>query len=536
MRVEMNNIPIHDRTVKHLFNQTVRKKADKVFIRGPDGELTYHEFNAATNALANNLSQLGLKKGCKLGIMAHNSFAFVHSWIAAAKLGAIYVPINNDYKGDILQYQMNKAEITHLVVDNSLSGRVYALSNELPRLKYVVIHQDKNSEFESFSLNQFFEVYQFEHLLQGDSAEPITDISYTDPLAISFTSGTTGPSKGVLATNCHVVTFALDWIVACQFTSHDQLYSPLPMFHAIATWLGVLPTFIMGTEIAFAERLSVSSFWDDVRRYNSSVVHGIFAMVPMLLKQPKTHNDKSVPARLFYIGQRNEEFEARFNCRIVEVYGATETGIVTYTPLNEEPAPGSCGRANGSTYDVAIVDDQDQILPAGSIGEIVVRPLQPYSMIQEYYNMPVETVSAFRNLWFHTGDNGRLDDDGFFYFLDRKKDAIRRRGENISSFEIESVLNSDVRIAECAAIAEPSELSEDEVKVVIVLANNATLGPDEIWKLCEERMPKFWVPRFLEFRNCLPKTPNQKVQKYLLRQGVDQGSVFDREDRDVGLS
>jgi crotonobetaine/carnitine-CoA ligase len=150
-------------------------------------------------------------------------------------------------------------------------------------------------------------------------------------------------------------------------------------------------------------------------------------------------------------------------------------------------------------------------------------------MISSYYEMPEETLESFRNLWFHTGDNGRVDEDGFFYYIDRKKDAIRRRGENISSYEIEAVLNSDSRVAECAAISEPSNLGEDEVKVVIVPADGSELSADEVWELCEQRMPRFWIPRYLEFRENLPKTPNQKVQKYLLRQGVDQGQVFDKD-------
>ena len=529
---ENQDIPINERTVPFLFRRALSFFPDKTFIRSADQSLTYSEFNDLTNCCANRLAHQGLKKGGKLGIMMHNSIAFVHSWIAASKLGVIYVPINTDYKGDILQYQLNKADVSHLIVDASLAARVLDVINELPQLQEVIVYDDEEAKADLTLLESHCAVGKFENFLTGNTTEPSVEILHTDPLAISFTSGTTGPSKGVLATNCHVISFAIDWITACQFDLNDRLYTPLPMFHAIATWLGVIPTFIVGTEIAFVKNLSISRFWDDVRQYNSSVVHGIFAMVPMLLKQPKRGDDKDVPARLFYIGQRNETFEERFNCRIVEVYGATETGIVTYTPLEEEPAKGSCGRANTSSYHVAIVDDEDNIQPAGVVGEIVVRPAQPFSMIQEYYNMPTETLDAFRNLWFHTGDNGRLDGDGFFYYVDRKKDAIRRRGENISSFELEVVLNSDDRVAECAAIAEPSELGEDDVKMVVVPAAGIALTAPDVWDLCEKRMPKFWVPRYIEFRESLPKTPNQKVQKYLLRKGVDKGPVFDREARD----
>ena len=526
--------PLKERTVVSILRKAVAENEDKVFVRPPASDpLTYGEFNRITNCCANNLSRVGLGKDGKIAIMAKNSLAFLHSWFAAAKLGAVYVPINTEYKGSILRHQLSKADVTHVVIDRDLAARLIEVMAELPKLEVVIIHDNTDDAIDLSKLEERFKVIAIDELYEGDEAEPEVDISYADPLAISFTSGTTGPSKGVLATNCHVVSFSLDWMKACQFTSEDRLFTSLPMFHAIASWLGVLPTIIAGTEFAFTERFSATQFWDDVRRNDSTVVHGVFSIIPMLLKQPPRDDDKDVPARLFYIGQRNQEFEDRFNCRIVEVYGATETGIVTYTPFDETSTKGSCGKANVDTYHVAIVDDDDNILPPGEVGEIVVRPSQPYSMIQEYYNMPNETLAAFRNLWFHTGDNGRMDEDGAFFFVDRKKDAMRRRGENISSYELEVVLNSDPRVAECAAIAVPSDLGEDEVKMVIVRADGATLSAEDVWALCEDQMPKFWVPRFIEFRDSLPKTPNQKIQKYLLRGNVDQGEMFDRETADV---
>ena len=303
---ENQDIPINERTVPFLFRRALSFFPDKTFIRSADQSLTYSEFNDLTNCCANRLAHQGLKKGGKLGIMMHNSIAFVHSWIAASKLGVIYVPINTDYKGDILQYQLNKADVSHLIVDASLAARVLDVINELPQLQEVIVYDD-GAKADLTLLESHCAVSKFENFLTGNTTEPSVEILHTDPLAISFTSGTTGPSKGVLATNCHVISFAMDWITACQFDLNDRLYTPLPMFHAIATWLGVIPTFIVGTEIAFVKNLSISRFWDDVRQYNSSVVHGIFAMVPMLLKQPKRGDDKDVPARLFYIGQRNSK-------------------------------------------------------------------------------------------------------------------------------------------------------------------------------------------------------------------------------------
>jgi crotonobetaine/carnitine-CoA ligase len=518
----LTDIALEDRTLDRLWRRAVSAVPDKPFTRWADGARSYAEFDAEADAVAAGLAALGVVPGAKVALMLRNSLEFLQAWFACVKLGAVYVPINTDYKGDILRHQLDRAEVTHIIVEGGFVERLAAV--ELRHLKHVVTVDRWGAGDAAAGLS----MTPFAHLAQTPTRTFDTTSDYRDPLAISFTSGTTGPSKGVLASHCHVISFALDWIEACGFRPDDRLYSPLPMFHAIATWLGVIPCVIQQTTHAFAERFSASRFWDDVRAFDATAVHGIFAMVPMLLKQPERPDDKDVPARIFYIGQRNAAFEQRFNCRIVEVYGATETGIVTYTPLDEAGRPGSCGKPNARTYEVAVVDDADNVVPPGVPGEIVVRPSQPFSMFQGYYGMAEETVGAWRNLWFHTGDNAVVDEDGYLRFADRKKDAIRRRGENISSYELESVLNADPRVAECAAVAHPSELGEDEVRMVIVPAD-AALTAQDVWALCEDRMPRFWVPRFIEFRDSLPKTPNGKVQKYHLRDLAQCGPIHDRQ-------
>lgn len=531
------DLALDQRTVAGQWRRAVAAVPGRVFVRSVTGHMTYAEFDRSTDRLASGLAELGLAKGDKLALFLPNSEAFIEAFLAAAKLGVIYVPINTEYCGEILQYQLNRSDVTHILVDGSLVAELAAVQHELVQLTTIIVREALPDRSQATGLvhpfAERFDVRSFDQLKLGVPEPEGNTIDYTDALAISFTSGTTGPSKGVLATNCHVVSFALDWIRACGVTRQDRLFTCLPMFHAIAAWLGIVPAIILHTEISFVERFSARRFWDDVRRFDATVVHGIFSIVPILLKQPRSPLDAEVPARLFYIGQRNEEFEQRFNCRIVEVYGATETGIVTYSPIDKESPSGSCGMANARTYHVALLDDQDNEVGPGEVGEIAVRPRQPFSMFQEYYNMPRETIAAFRNQWFHTGDNARLDADGYFYFADRKKDVIRRRGENISSFELERVLNADDRILECAAIAVPSELAEDEVKIVVVPQVGVRLDHGqlarELWKTCDERMPRAWRPRFLEFRQHLPKTPNGKVRKVLLREGFERGTEFDRE-------
>ena len=199
------------------------------------------------------------------------------------------------------------------------------------------------------------------------------------------------------------------------------------------------------------------------------------------------------------------------------------------TPPEEPRRAGSCGKPNTTTFEVMIANDRDEAVAIGEVGEILVRPMRPFAMLTAYYNSPQATVEAFRNLWFHTGDNARADADGYLYFVDRKKDAIRRRGENISSAEVEAVLNRHPAVLECAAVAVPSELGEDNVKVVIVLRDGLQASAGDLWAFCDEHMPRFWIPRYIQFTHAMPKTPSQKIQKYVLRSGEVQGDLFDRE-------
>jgi carnitine-CoA ligase len=513
---------------KRVLTEIMRSAADRhperVFLQFGERDLTYREFHSLSNRFANGLAETGLPRAGKLAIMAPNCEEFILAWFGAAKLGAIYVPINTEYRGSILAYQLNKADVTHLVVDACYLERVTAVVHEVPKLQHVIV---RGGAPLPATLGDRV-VHSFGEIASAREQEPDVRISHSDPLAIAFTSGTTGPSKGVLATHCHVVTFGMDWLRAVQFPAGGAIYSPLPLFHAIAAWLGVVPALLSGGRIALADRFSASAYWDEVRRYDANVAHGVFAMVPILMKQPERADDAEQPARIFYTGRRDAAFERRFNCTPVEVYGSTESGIVTMTPAGEEPAMNSSGKPNSESFEVMIADDDDEPTLAGDIGEILVRPKQPFAMFNEYYGMPESTIAAFRNQWFHTGDFARADAAGNIYFADRKKDAIRRRGENISSYEVEHAVLQHPAVLQCAAVAVKSEVSEDDVKIVVVRRPHSELSAQELWRFCEENMPRFWVPRYIEFRSELPMTANHKVQKHLLRENEGCTDLHER--------
>lgn len=513
-------------TLGALLRSAAERHGDRPFLQFQDQIQTFAESDRRANRTANGFVALGAGKYEKIAIMAMNGPGFIDAWLGAARTGAVYVPINTDYKGDILRYQLGKADVSHIVIDTEFVERLDAVAADLPRLRHVILTSPMPGA--PRTLANGVAVTPLADVMNAPDRDPVVDLVPSDPLAISFTSGTTGPSKGVLASHAHVITFARDWIMSTDYTGGQSIYTCMPLFHAVASWLGVVPAMINGGRIAIVPRFSASGFWDDVRKYKADVAHGIFSMVPILLKQPPRLDDADQPARRFYFAKVNDAFERRFNCRIVEVYGATETGVVTVTPPGEERRTGSCGKPNTATFEVMIANERDEPVAIGEVGEILVRPKRPFAMLSAYYNSLEATLEAYRNFWFHTGDNARADADGFVYFVDRKKDSIRRRGENISSSEVEATLNRHPAILESAAIAVPSELSEDEVKAVVVFREGASATAEELWMFCDEHMPRFWVPRYIEFRREMPKTPSQKIQKYLLRAGEGQGEVFER--------
>lgn len=516
-------IDMRDRSIGLLLRQRAEQMPDKLFLRSAGVDLSYGEFNRRANQFATYLYSLGMKPGDKIGIMLPNSPEFLVSWLGAAKANIVYVPINTEYRGQILSHQLDLADVTTMVIGAEFLDRLVAVEDKLPKLKRVIVRGASDTPLPA-RLTRL----DYAETAGAKAQEPDKLARYTDPFAISYTSGTTGPSKGALTTNCHVVGFAQDFNTLMEYEPHDRLYTCMPMFHALGAWLGVLTTLIAGGSCLVGARFSASGFWDEVRSFDATLGHVIFSIPPILMKQPPRPDDKTTLRRI-YVAQRNPEFEERFNCRIHEIYGQSETGIVTGCWPGTPTKPGSAGKANANSYDVKLVDDDDNEVPVGSVGEFVVRPKHSYGMMNEYYNMPRETIAAFRNFWFHTGDSGRMDEDGYFYFVDRKKDALRRRGQNISSFELESVVMSHPKVLDCAAVAVPSPLTEDDVKVVVVVRPEEKLSAEELWRYCDENMPRFWVPRYIEFRDVLPRTPTQKVEKYKLRAGENAGQVFDRE-------
>jgi crotonobetaine/carnitine-CoA ligase len=439
------------------------------------------------------------------------------------------VPINTANKGEFLSHILNNCDASVLVIDRRLLDRLQLIMNNLQKLKTIILWSETPSKEEIPDLK--FVVIDYETFVQNSSKTPVTEVQASDSQMIIYTSGTTGPAKGCLEPHAMIYLNASEYIEAIRATQADVFFTCLPLFHANARILTVYPALLLATKAVIYERFSGSMFWQQVRKANATVFNSIGAIANFIYNQPRLENDGDNPVRVCAAFPMPpaiyEDFEKRYTLKVVEGYGLSELAIITYNPY-DQPKIGSCGKETHG-FKVMIVDENDFEVARGQLGEIVAQPKTPWSTSLGYYNMPEKTIELTRNCMYHTGDWGYLDEDGFMYFMDRKKDYIRRRGENISSFEVERVVNAHPKVVESAAIGVHSEQSEDEVKVIIVTKTGDPLTPEELLSFCEECMPYFAVPRYVEFVESLPKTVTDRVQKNKLREFGITENTWDRE-------
>jgi len=518
-----------ENTIRDILRRGARLQGQKVAVRFEnESAVTYGELDRITNRLAAGLARLGIKKGSKVAFFLPNSLQLVFAWLATAKLGGIEVPINLANKGDFLSYIINNSESTILFVADELIERVKFVEKDLRSLKHVVVCSKSGT---SALPDLGFATHHYDELFSEGNDLPDVEVKKSDPFSMIYTSGTTGPSKGVLVPTGEAVMAATEYLHAMQCTREDVFFTCLPLFHANAQLLCVLPALISGNEAVIYERFSAGKFWRQIRDARATVFNSLGAMSTFIFNQPVCEEEKDNPVRAVMAAPMPasifDEFAERFELKIIEGYGLTETGMITYNPW-EAPVMGSCGKPTPN-YEVKIFDEADNELPPNSLGEIVVRAKAPYTMCLGYYGMPEKTVDAFRNFFFHTGDAGIIDENGYLYFKDRMKDYIRRRGENISSFEVEQVVVNHPRVAECAAVGVTSEHGEDEVLVAVVPRDDEAIDTEELMEWCIPRMPYFAVPRYVRFLDQLPKTPNEKIRKNILRETGVTRDTWDRE-------
>jgi carnitine-CoA ligase len=513
-------------TIVDILEERAQRAPTSVFFSWGDDSTTVGDFNAATNSVAAHLLALGVGAGSHVATLMDTSPEYLMLWFAIAKIGAVEVAINSAYHGQLLRHQITAGRATTIVVDKHYASHVDELSNAIPTVELVLVRGTYSPNESRLRWLEFPKPSQRE-----DEGNPRNQLAHQSIASVIFTSGTTGPSKGVLLTHHYLAAYGLLYAEVNSLKPDDVIFNFLPFFHMSGKFL-TIATLAMNARMHLASRFSVSSFWDDCRKQGVTNFVGVGGICNMLLAQPKHPEDQATSIRTVYAvpdpADIHEEFEKRFNCCMTTVYGSTEVGIpISRGPLDPYK-PGSCGRLS-PYYEVAVVNEFDLPVAAGCVGEIVVRSKLPFLLGSGYIGEPERTLETWRNLWLHTGDRGRVDEDGWYWFEDRAGDSIRRRGENISSYELESLILRHPEVVEAAAVAATSDLAEDEVWVLVKLRPGNTATHEEILDHCARNMPYFMVPRYIEFVDDFPRTPTAKVEKYRLRNQGPSDRAWDRE-------
>ncbi len=514
-------------TIDRLLDLRAADSASSTFLRFSSGDLTYGEARRRATGLAHGFDRLGVERGQLVPVLMANGPTFAVTWLALCTLGAVSTLLNTQFRGPSLVHTLNLSGAETVVVDAELVPHLTEIAEQLVHLRRLVV-AGRNG--------------RAQHTLPGvqvlDHDDLCTDITTpivsahlpSDPAMVLFTSGTTGPSKGCVLSHRYAVRQAQLMIDNLQLRSDDVLYCPFPMFHIDATVLTIVPAMLLATTAAIGDRFSASGFWDEIRHAGATVFDFMGATLTMLHKRPPAPDDRDNPARLGWgvpVPEFGADFEQRFGVQLVELYGSTDAGIPMYHPIDEPRRQGSCGQVIAQ-YDVRLFDECDNEVALGDVGEIVVRPNEPSLMSDGYYGMPLATVESRRDLWFHTGDLARQDSDGFFYFVGRRTDSIRRRGENISAFEVEEVVKLHGAVLDAAAYGVPSDLSEDDVMVAVVARPGHEVDPAELLEFCSTRMGRHMVPRYVDVVEALPRTPTEKVEKTKLRERGVTVTTWDR--------
>lgn len=524
--------PIENRVLPRIIEIQADRLGDAKFLDICGRSVTFEAIHRISNQLAHGLRRLGVERSDRVAFLLPNCFELVALWFAASKLGAVEVPNNWALKGELLIHNLNNCGAETLVVDQAALAELARVQDHLPFVRNLVLVGTGVQEARAAGI-RLDRIVAFEECVASSSDFQAVDVHFSEPNAILYTSGTTGAAKGVLMSHHHYYSWATAMARNIGFTAQDSYFSPLPLFHADGQLFGIYMPMLYGTRSTMLESFSASRYWDQVRASGATATNMLGAMAVILERGPILPDNADNPLRVVQcipMVPDKEGFEKRFGLELVAAYGQTETSFVTLdTPGDSKP--GSCGRPHPD-WEVAVVDEHDQPLPTGTIGEIVARPKKAWTMFSGYFGQDSKTMQTLRNCWYHSGDGGWFDEEGRLYFHHRLTESIRRRGENISPFEIETVAEGHAEIVESAAFGVPSEFTEEEIMLVARRRDGSGLTAELLLAHFQASAPRHMVPRYIEIVDeALPRTPTEKISRSALKARGLTANTFDRERR-----
>jgi carnitine-CoA ligase len=524
-----------ERTVVDLLHARLESDPDGPYLDVTGTPATAAEVADVAGRLAGALIALAVAPGDRVATLIENSPEAMVSWWGVVLAGAVAVPINTAYKGEYLRHQLQDSGSRVLIVEASLVERAAPVVPRVDGLDHVVVVGGTPDPLAGAT------VHGWDDLLAGAEAPPPPPVRPSSLATFVYTGGTTGPSKGCMLSHRYHEVLARQIGICWRRTAEDVVWTPLPMFHFNAIVTAILGPLIYGGRAAIERRFSVSRFWPEMNRTGATVTSTLGTMAYLLAHDVDRDEmpgsgapEANTSLRLIGAAPLPVEVDSILRSRFgvatfCGAYGTTEASLVSWQPPGVENKPNAAGVINDQHFDVRIFDDDDHELPRGAEGEIVLRPLRPHTMFEGYWGRPEATVEASRNWWYHTGDVGRIDEDGYLFFVDRKADYLRRRGENISSFEVERVLMGHGALADVAVHAVPSPLTEDDLKVTATVKDGASVSEEELFRWCADQLPYFALPRYIEFRAELPRSPVGRVLKRDLRAEGVTAATWDAE-------
>jgi crotonobetaine/carnitine-CoA ligase len=528
-------------TIPTLFERRLSDDPDSEYLDVAGTKLSARQVTDTAGRIGGALAELGTSTGDRVATLIENSAPALLAWVGTVCSGRIAVPINTAYKGDYLRHQLSDSGSRVVFVARSLYSRLAQIADGVADLAHLVIVDDDEPADDAAPYPSRVQIHAWNELLAAGFVAPSVRIRPSDLGTFIYTGGTTGLSKGCMLSHNYHEALAHQIGICWARTADDVVWTPLPLYHFNALTTVVVGTLLYGGRGAIYSKFSVSQFWPEMNRVGATITSTLGTMAYLLAHDvdrtempgsgdPSANTTLRLLAAAPLPTEVDDVLKNRFRVSTFSgAYGVTEASLVSWQPPGATNRPNSAGVVNDDYFDVRIFDDDDHEVPTGTEGEIVLRPKKPHVMFEGYWGRPEVTVETSRNWWYHTGDIGKIDEDRYLYFVDRKADYLRRRGENIASFEVERILMGHGALADVAVHAVLSRLSEDDLKVTATLKEGAELDEEALFRWCIDRLPYFALPRYIEFRESLPRSPVGRVLKRELRADGATPRTWDAE-------